>query len=104
MLERIGAVPGVQKVAVSSGTPGAGAGMGLRFSLAGQPLPNPAERLRSSLQIVSPAYVDALGIRVIRGRSFADSDNESGARVAMVNEFFVKRYLPNVDPLTQRIA
>ncbi len=104
MLERIAAVPGVQRVAVSSGTPGAGAGMGLRFSIAGQPLPNPAERLRSSLQIVSPAYVDALGIRVVRGRSFADSDNESGARVAMVNEFFVRRYLPNVDPLTQRIA
>ena len=104
MLERIAAVPGVQQVALSTGTPGAGADMGLRFSIVGQPLPNPAERLRSSLQMVTPAYFDALGIQIIRGRNFADYDNESGARVAMVNEFFVKRYLSGVDPLTQRIA
>jgi putative ABC transport system permease protein len=104
MLERIGAVPGVQKVAVSSGTPGAGAEMGLRFSIAGQPLANPAERLRAALQIATPAYFDALGIRIVRGRSFDEHDNESGVRVAMVNEFFVKRFLPNVDPLTQRIV
>jgi putative ABC transport system permease protein len=104
MLERMAAVPGVQKVSLSSGTPGAGPGAGLRFSIAGQPLPNPAERLRSLMQSVTPAYVDALGIRIVRGRNFVDADNESGARVAIVNEFFVKRYLPNIDPLTQRIA
>jgi putative ABC transport system permease protein len=104
MLERIAAVPGVQKVGLTTGTPGAGAGMGVRFSIAGQPLPNPADRLASSLQLVTPGYVDALGIQIIRGRNLADYDNESGARVAMVNEFFVKRYLPNVDPLTRRIA
>ena len=103
MLERIGAVPGVAKVAVSSGTPGAGADMGLRFSIVGQPLPNPAERPRSLLQIVTPEYTDALRVRVIKGRSFNEHDNESGPRVAMVNEFFVSRYLANVDPLTQRI-
>ena len=78
--------------------------MGVRFSIAGQPLPNPAERLRSSLQIVTPEYASALGIRVIKGRSFDEHDNESGPRVAMVNEFFVNRYLANVDPLTQRIS
>lgn len=103
MLERIGTVPGVQKVAVISGTPGAGADMGLRFGIAGQPLANPAERLRSSLQIVTPEYTNALGIRMVRGRSFDEHDNESGVRVAMVNEFFVSRYLANVDPLSQKI-
>ena len=104
MLERIAAVPGVQKVAVSSGTPGAGPDMGLRFGIGGQPLLNPAERPRSLLQGITPAYVDALGIRMVRGRNFDEHDNESGVRVAMVNEFFVQRFLPNVDPLTQRIA
>ena len=103
MMERIAAVPGVQKVAVSTGTPGAGADMAVRFGIAGQPLPNPAERLRSSLQIVTPEYASALGIRVVKGRSFDEHDNESGPRVAMVNEFFVSRYLANVDPLTQRV-
>ena len=104
MLERIAAVPGVQKVALSSGTPGAGSDMGVRFSIAGQQVATPGERLRSALQIVTPSYVDALGIRMTRGRKFSDYDNEASARVAMVNEFFVKRYLPNVDPLTQRIV
>jgi putative ABC transport system permease protein len=103
MIERINAVPGVQKVAASSGTPAEGAGMGVRLSIVGQPLANPAERLRAALQIVTPAYHNALGIHVLKGRAFDEHDSESSPRVAMVNEFFVSRYLPNVDPLTQRI-
>jgi putative ABC transport system permease protein len=41
---------------------------------------------------------------VVKGRGFDDHDTETGMRVAMVNEFFVNRYLSGVDPLTQRIV
>lgn len=103
MLERIQSVPGVRNVAAMSGVPAGGSGMGTRFSIAGQPSANPAEPSRSSFQVVTPGYIDTLGIRVVKGRSFDEHDTETGMRVAMVNEFFVNRYLPGVDPLTQRI-
>ena len=39
-----------------------------------------------------------------KGRGIDDHDTASSPRVAMVNEHFVQRYFPNVDPLTQRIS
>jgi putative ABC transport system permease protein len=104
MLERIQAVPGVLNVAAMTGMPGGGPGAGTRFSIAGQAPANAAERPGSSLQVVTPGYVDTLGIHLVKGRSFDEHDTETGVRVALVNEFFVKRFLPGVDPLTQRIV
>jgi putative ABC transport system permease protein len=54
--------------------------------------------------MVTAEYPNALGIRVTKGRSIDERDTETSPRVAMVNEDFVKRYLQDVDPLTQRIA
>jgi putative ABC transport system permease protein len=56
------------------------------------------------VQMVTPGYVDTLGIKVLKGRSLNEHDTATSMRVAVVNEQFVKRYLANVDPLTQRIA
>ena len=72
--------------------------------MVGQSQPNPNERRGSSFLMVTPGYFDALGIRVTKGRSLNAHDTETTMRVAMVNEFFVERYLPGVDPLTQRIS
>jgi len=54
--------------------------------------------------MVTPEYFQTYGIHVVRGRSFTEQDSANGARVAMVNENFVRRYLPGVDPLTQTIS
>jgi predicted permease len=104
MVERIGAVPGVTNTAVMTGVPGRFTTLGTRFSIVGQPPPNPTERRGSSFMMVTPAYFETLGIRVTNGRSLNEHDTETTMRVAMVNQFFVERYLAGVDPLTQRIS
>ena len=57
---------------------------------------------------VSPGFFATLGIRVLAGRDFDQSDSrpigEIGPRVAIVNQAFVKRYLAGRDPLGVRIA
>ena len=103
MLERIQALPGVERAAVMTGTPGRGAGAGARFTIVGQPV-DPSVRRGTDLQFVTPQYFDTLGIRVTKGRSLNEYDTPTSVRVAVVNEQFVKQYLPDVDPLTQRIA
>jgi putative ABC transport system permease protein len=102
MLERIGALPGVVHAAVMTGYPGSGTGRGTRVDIMGQPS-DPTVRRFSAFQAATPQYIDALGIRVIQGRTFNEHDTATSMRVAMVNEQFVKQYLPGVDPLTQRI-
>jgi putative ABC transport system permease protein len=104
MLEKIEAVPGVRKATVMTGVPARGPNFGMPFNVVGQPEVNPTERPGSSFEMVTPGYVEALGIRVTKGRSIDDRDTATSTRVAMVNEHFADRFLAGVDPLTQRIS
>jgi putative ABC transport system permease protein len=104
MLEKIGAVPGVKNAAAMTGVPARGPGSSRTFAIVGQPPANPSQRLGSAFQMVTPGYVEALGIRLIQGRSIDDRDTANSTRVAMVNERFAKRFFNGVDPLMQRIS
>jgi putative ABC transport system permease protein len=104
MVERVGGVPGVTNAAVMTGVPGRWTSLGTRITIVGQPPPNPTERRGSSFLMVTPGYFKALGIRVTNGRGLNEHDTETSMRVAMVNEDFVTRYLPGVDPVGQRVS
>ncbi len=102
--ERVGALPGVSSVAVTEGLPVQGVFFTAPFSVEGKPVDDPAQRPQVDFNMVSPGYFTAFGVQIDRGRAFEDSDRNGGARVAVVNEMFVKKYLPpGVDPLTQRV-
>jgi putative ABC transport system permease protein len=50
---------------------------------------------------ISPDYLAAIGTRLIKGRDFTDRDRIDVPRVALVNEAFVRDFLPDQDPLGQ---
>ncbi len=52
---------------------------------------------------VSPGYFQTMGIPLLRGRSFTGADREGAASVVIVNESFVRRFLPNENDLGKRI-
>jgi putative ABC transport system permease protein len=103
MLEKIEAVPGVKNATVMTGVPAGGPGANVRFNVVGQPVANPNERPGSTFQMVTAGYIDTLGIRVTKGRGIDAHDTDTSTRVAVVNETFVNRFLPGVDPLGQRL-
>ena len=51
---------------------------------------------------VTPNYFHLLGIPLLRGRLFNESDNDTAPQVAVVNEAFAKSFWPNDDPLGKR--
>jgi len=104
ILEKIQSVPGILSATVSTGGPLQGTFGGMAFSVSGKPVSDPSLRPGSPFQMVTPGYFNTYGIRVVRGRSFTDQDSASTARVAMVNENLVRRYLPGLDPLTQTLS
>jgi predicted permease len=104
LLGRIETVPGIEKVAVTTGMPTRGTGFGMSFTIAGAPPIDPAARPGAGYQMVTPGYFDTFGIRVVKGRKFTEQDTADNPRVAMVNENFANRYFPNVDPMTQRVV
>lgn len=104
MLEKVQAVPGIRSAAVMNGIPASEPNVNVRFTIVGQPLANPTERLSSALRMVTAGYVDTLGIRITQGRGIDERDTDTSRRVAVVNETFVNRFFPGVDPLTQRLV
>ena len=53
--------------------------------------------------MVTPQFFETFGIRILRGRPFTEQDRAGSVRVAIVNETFVRLFLPDVDPLTARV-
>lgn len=54
----------------------------------------------AQVRFVTPGYFEALGVKLIAGRSFTDDDRQATERVALVNRAFVRQYYPDRDPLT----
>jgi predicted permease len=48
---------------------------------------------------VSPRYFDTIGQQLLEGREFTEADNATSRQVAIVNQSFVRRYFPGIDPL-----
>ena len=104
LLQRLKATPGVLSADASTGIPLTGQGFGKAFSIVGHPFADPSQRPDAFFAMVSPDHFQTFGIRFVQGRAFTDQDVAGSARVAVVNETFVRRFLKGADPLTQRIS
>jgi putative ABC transport system permease protein len=103
VLERVHAVPGVVAASASIGTPLYG-GVQIPFAIAGRPQVEPSKQPFAGFNMVTPAYFEAFGMRILRGRAFTDQDRQGAVRVAIVNDTLARQYFPNIDPLTQRLV
>ncbi len=104
LLEKIESVPGVETASVTTGIPMRGTGLSRTFRITGSPPDDSGGGQITGFQMVTSGYFETFGIRVIEGRHFTEQDTAASQFVAMVNETFVNRYLPGVDPLTQRVV
>ena len=102
--ERVQALPGISAVSVSTGMPVEGTGFGMPFDIVGKPVADRSQRPGAGFNMVTPGFFSTFGIRISRGRAFTEADTAGVLPVAVVNSTFVKRYFPNVDPLTQQIS
>ncbi len=58
----------------------------------------------SRMNEIGPAFFGKLGIPLIAGREFTDSDTAAGPTVAIVNQTFVKRFLDGRNPIGVRFT
>ena len=95
-------IPGARAVAITSELPATGAGT-VSLQLQGQPELPAGQRPTALDFVVSPDYLRAAAIPLLRGRSFAETDNVSASPIVLVNEQFVRLYLRDQDPLGKQI-
>ena len=95
---RIQSLPGVQFAGVTRQLPESFPPR-LPFDVADRPVPEPEVRPLAASYIVSPDYFQVMRIPLFRGRQFLLSDAAGAAKVVVVNQTFVKRFLPKTDPI-----
>jgi len=100
----VAALPGVESAGAASAGPNFGGGDGaVELAIAGGPAAAPGSSPSASYYDVSPGYFGTLGVPVVRGRGLTDGDDGGAPPVALVNEAFVRRYLPGGDPVGVRV-
>jgi putative ABC transport system permease protein len=104
LIGRLHAIPGVTSASVATGTPLGEIGFFLPFGIAGQPPKESKPRDGAFFMMTTPEYHKTFGIRLIRGRTFNETDTERSARVAVVSESLAKKFLPGIDPIGQRLS
>jgi len=97
LLERLRSLPGIESATLSDLRLGAGERHDTAALVDGKRLSDPASLVRWS--VVDPSYVHVLGMRIVQGRDFTDADSAAAAKAAIVNETFVKRFLPGANAL-----
>ncbi len=103
VLDQLNALPGVAAAATTSGLPLEGWSEGMPFLVEGHPFIDMANRPAANYKRVSPSYLSALQLRLLKGRWLADSDSASSLPVIVINQAFVKRYFKDEDPIGKRI-
>jgi predicted permease len=104
LLPRLRAIPGVTAVSVSNQIPFDDNNSSSVIIPEGY-VPRPGESLLSPLyHRVGPGYFEALGIPLVAGRYFEESDNETAQRVIIIDEWLARRYFPNESPLGKRMV
>ena len=103
LLERVQHLPGVSSAALCQVVPFSGGGGGYAFTVEGYQ-PKPGEPARDTWRrSVTPDYFATMGIKVLRGRHFENSDTETSQRVVVVDEKLAREYWPNEEPVGKRI-
>ncbi|MFN2475604.1 MAG: ABC transporter permease, partial [Chthoniobacterales bacterium] len=118
LLERIQTLPGVIAAGGTNGLPMGDSGGSGRFVVQGGAKPaqtleeliaqfdnlSEEERARDAeYRVASGGYFAAMGIPIVSGRTFQESDGPDAPHVAVVSQSFARRYFPKEDVIGKQI-
>jgi putative ABC transport system permease protein len=103
LVPKLAALPGVEAVGGANPLPFSGNDSNRSFTIAGQPPIAPGNHPDASRLVIIPGYFQSMKIPLRNGRVFDQRDNETSAHVAIINETFARRFLPNDNPIGQHI-
>ena len=99
LIQKVEAIPGVRSAALASCELASGCGDASDIFLPGVPHTNGETDAQE--RRVSQEFFATTAIPLVQGRMFADSDTETSPKVAVVNQEFVRQFLPGKDPIGQ---
>jgi len=103
LLDRLRALPGVEKASLAMYAPLMD-NWGEMVFVDGHPPAKFNESSGASWDRVSAGHFETVGQPVLRGRAFTEADTRDTENVAVVNEAFVRRFLPGEEPLNKHFG
>jgi putative ABC transport system permease protein len=102
-LRRVESLPGVERAAMSSQIPMGGFNPPLFVEIDRRGAADPGRQPVVHTFQVSPGYFETMGVKIVRGRPFADSDRAGSEPVAIVSETASRAFWGDADPIGQRL-
>ena len=103
LADRLGELPGVKSVALAAVLPFSGSRMEM---VAPQPASqsDPAARILVNVNFVSPNYFETLGIALLRGRRFTETEAQQHLPLAVISQSMADRLWPGADPIGRHFS
>jgi putative ABC transport system permease protein len=102
VMDRITSLPGVECAGAADSAPMLTNDTG-PVSIEGHPVRPDEVEIQAERPKITPDYFCAMGIGLLRGRTFTWADNEGSLPVAIINESAARQYWPNEDALGKRV-
>jgi putative ABC transport system permease protein len=103
LTERLAAIPGVESAGGISDLPFGDGRNSSPFTIQGKPVaPGQPER-HADMRFVQGAYFRAMGIPLLRGRSFGADDRHGGPMVAVIDQSLARQYFGAENPIGQLV-
>jgi predicted permease len=104
LMTRLEAQPGMRDSAIAGPLPIVDCCVTLAFQIAGKPSPQTGAANTADYVPASPRYFSVMGIPLLRGRLFSESESSSSPAVALISEALAKRYFPNENPIGKHLS
>jgi putative ABC transport system permease protein len=98
VVEQVSHVPGVVEAALVEGLPFSGNGGDVGFTVPGMAVA-PGQEPTAIGNLATSEYFPAMGIAVLRGHNFTESDNAQSAPVVLISQSMAEKYWANQDPI-----
>jgi putative ABC transport system permease protein len=103
VLEQVEGLPGVVSAGITTNIPLAYSSVDSIFTVEGRPPANPGEVAITASRLVSPGYLETLGVTLVKGRLITEQDRAGGAPVVVISEELARQAWPGEDPIGKRV-
>jgi putative ABC transport system permease protein len=104
VLRRVRALPGVDSAGVIDSLPLGDGGSHQPFSIEGRPVLPMSEQPEVDVRLISPGYLRAMRVPIVRGRDLSDADAAGRQGAALISEALARRFWPDEDPVGKHLT
>jgi putative ABC transport system permease protein len=103
LLENVRVMPGVQAAGMATNIPLQHLSLDSAYVVESRPAVDPASVPITAHRLVTPGYLEALGVSLVSGRLITREDRDGAVPVVVVSETLAREAWPGEDPIGKRV-